>query len=239
MSELADLYAVQLSDIAIAQSKHRLSHLPEIASHDLAKGEVAAITKSQKEIAARGTAAKNEIATLEAAGQSNDATIARLNKQLKTVIAPREAEALQHEIATFGEQRSQLDERELELMELVELCEREEEQISQQLAHAQEVLASAAKTLSIAQQAESGALEILVQQRSAQSLVVPASLLSTYEAKRKHRPDGAIAKLNGPTCGACHLDIAQGEISALRALPSGELPECPHCGSFIFFEVGY
>jgi hypothetical protein len=239
MSELADLYAVQLSDIAIAQSKHRLLHLPEIASHDLAKGEVAAITKSQKEIAARGTAAKNEIATLEAAGQSNDATIARLNKQLKTVIAPREAEALQHEIATFGEQRSQLDERELELMELVELCEREEEQISQQLAHAQEVLASAAKTLSIAQQAESGALEILVQQRSAQSLVVPASLLSTYEAKRKHRPDGAIAKLSGPTCGACHLDITQGEISALRALPETERPECPHCGCFIFFDVGY
>lgn len=43
MSELADLYAVQLSDIAIAQSKHRLSHLPEIELHTSTKNDVASI----------------------------------------------------------------------------------------------------------------------------------------------------------------------------------------------------
>jgi uncharacterized protein len=239
MSELADLYAVQLSDIAIAQSKHRLSHLPEIELHTSTKNDVAAITKSLAETVARGASAKKEINELEAAGHANDAAIARLNKQLKTVIAPREAEALQHEIATCSQQRSQLDDRELELMELVDLCDREEAQVSSQLAHAKQLHAAAAEKLAVAQREENQSLERLVQQRSAQALVVPASLLGTYEAKRKHRPDGAIAKLSGPTCGACHLDIAQGEISALRALPETERPECPHCGCFIFFEVGY
>ena len=239
MSELADLYAVQLSDIAIAQSKHRLSHLPEIELHTSTKNDVAAITKSLAETVARGASAKKEINELEAAGHANDAAIARLNKQLKTVIAPREAEALQHEIATCTQQRSQLDDRELELMELVDLCDREEAQVSSQLAHAKQLHAAAAEKLAVAQREENQSLERLVQQRSAQALVVPASLLNTYEAKRKHRPDGAIAKLSGPTCGACHLDIAQGEISALRALPETERPECPHCGCFIFFEVGY
>jgi uncharacterized protein len=239
VSELADLYAVQLSDIAIAQSKHRLSHLPEIELHTSTKNDVAAITKSLAETVARGASAKKEINELEAAGHANDAAIARLNKQLKTVIAPREAEALQHEIATCSQQRSQLDDRELELMELVDLCDREEAQVSSQLAHAKQLDAAAAEKLAVAQREENQSLERLVQQRSAQALVVPASLLNTYEAKRKHRPDGAIAKLSGPTCGACHLDIAQGEISALRALPETERPECPHCGCFIFFEVGY
>ena len=239
MSELADLYAVQLSDIAIAQSKHRLSHLPEIELHTSTKNDVAAITKSLAETVARGASAKKEITELEAAGHANDAAIARLNKQLKTVIAPREAEALQHEIATCSQQRSQLDDRELELMELVDLCDREEAQVSSQLAHAKQLHAAAAEKLAVAQREENQSLERLVQQRSAQALVVPASLLNTYEAKRKHRPDGAIAKLSGPTCGACHLDIAQGEISVLRALPETERPECPHCGCFIFFEVGY
>ena len=239
MSELADLYAVQLSDIAIAQSKHRLSHLPEIELHTSTKNDVAVITKSLAETVARGASAKKEITELEAAGHANDATIARLNKQLKTVIAPREAEALQHEIATCSQQRSQLDDRELELMELVDLCDREEAQVSSQLVHAEQLHTAAAEKLAVAQREENQSLERLVQQRSAQSLVVPASLLGTYEAKRKHRPDGAIAKLSGPTCGACHLDIAQGEISALRALPETERPECPHCGCFIFFDVGY
>jgi predicted nucleic acid-binding Zn-ribbon protein len=239
MSELADLYAVQLSDIAIAQSKHRLSHLPEIELHRSTKSDVAAITKSLEEVVARAQAAANEIAELEVAGHANDATIARLNKQLKTVIAPREAEALQHEIATCTQQRSQLDDRELELMELVDLCVSEEAQVSSQLVHAKQLHAVSAEKLAVAQREENETLDRLVKERSAQALVVPASLLNTYEAKRKHRPDGAIAKLSGPTCGACHLDIAQGEISALRALPESERPECPHCGCFIFFEVGY
>ena len=239
MSELADLYAVQLSDIAIAQSKHRLSHLPEIELHTSTKNDVASIKKSLDETAARIAAAKKEIADLEVAGHANDAAIARLSKQLKTVIAPREAEALQHEIATCTQQRSLLDDRELELLESVDLCEREQMQISSQLVHAKQLHDAAAEKLAAAQREENENLDRLVQQRSAQSLVVPASLLGTYEAKRKHRPDGAIAKLSGPTCGACHLDIAQGEISALRALPETDRPECPHCGCFIFFDVGY
>ncbi len=239
MSELADLYAVQLSDIAIAQSKHRLSHLPEIELHKSTKNDVAVIAKSLDEIIARAQAATKEIAELEVAGHANDAIITRLNKQLKTVIAPREAEALQHEIATCTQQRSQLDDRELELMELVDLCRNEEEQVSAQLVHAKQLHAVAAEKLAVAQREENESLERLVQQRGAEALVVPASLLGMYEAKRNHRPDGAIAKLSGPTCGACHLDIAQGEISALRALPDTERPECPHCGCFIFFDVGY
>lgn len=239
MSELADLYAVQLSDIAIAQSKHRLLHLPEIELHTSTKNDVVTIAKSLDEIIARAQAAAKEITEMEAAGHANDAAIARLNKQLKTVIAPREAEALQHEIATCTQQRSRLDDREIELMELVDLCDREEAQVSSQLVHAKQLHAAAAEKLAVAQREENESLERLVQQRSAQALVVPASLLNTYEAKRKHRPGGAIAKLSGPTCGACHLDIAQGEISALRALPETERPECPHCGCFIFFEVGH
>ena len=179
MSELADLYAVQLSDIAIAQSKHRLSHLPEIELHTSTKNDVVAITKSLDETVARGASARKEITELEAAGHANDAAIARLNKQLKTVIAPREAEALQHEIATCTEQRSQLDDRELELMELVDLCDREEAQVSSQLVHAKQLHVAAAETLAAAQRLENESLERLVQQRSAQALVVPASLLYT------------------------------------------------------------
>ena len=45
--------------------------------------------------------------------------------------------------------------------------------------------------------------------------------------------NGAIAKLTGPTCGSCHMDLARTEIDALRSLPEGEHPECLQCGCFI------
>jgi len=165
----------------------------------------------------------------------HDDKLVKLNKQLKTVIAPREAEALQHEIATVTTERSALDDRELELMGVVEAAELKKGELAPLQTSAKSTLASATMALSSAKQKIDAEIAVLVEQRSAQSLVVPKSLMSTYEAKRKHRPDGAVCRLNGPTCGSCHLDISQGEINSMRAMPADELPECPHCGSFIVF----
>ena len=226
MGALHDLYAVQLTDIAISQAQHRLAHLPESASYQLAK------TASQNAIAELATLDKessdagNEIAGLEKQAHEIDSTLARLHKQMKTIIAPREAEALQHEITTCEDNRSALDDRELELLEVVERCDKESVALGSRVVSTREALVAA-------RAAVHAEIAHLTEQRSAQSLVVPPSLLSTYDAKRKHRPDGAVSKLNGPTCSGCHLDLPTSEINRLHKLPADELPECPHCGCFI------
>ena len=233
MGALHDLYAVQLTDIAISQAQHRLAHLPESASYQLAK------TSSQNAIAELATLDKessdagNEIAGLEKQAHEIDSTLARLHKQMKTIIAPREAEALQHEITTCQDNRSALDDRELELLEVVERCDKESVALGSRVESTREALAAAEQLLRAARAAVHAEIAHLTEQRSAQSLVVPPSLLSTYDAKRKHRPDGAVSKLNGPTCSGCHLDLPTSEINRLHKLPADELPECPHCGCFI------
>ncbi len=233
MGALHDLYAVQLSDIAISQAQHRLAHLPESASYQLAKtdsqnaiAELAALDKQSSDAGA-------EIAGLEKQAHEIDATLARLNKQMKTIIAPREAEALQHEISACANNRSALDDRELELLEVVERCDKESVAISSRVESTRDALAGAEQLLRAARAAVNAEIAHLTDQRSAQSLVVSPSLLSTYDAKRKHRPDGAVSKLNGPTCSGCHLDLPTSEIDRLLKLPADELPECPHCGCFI------
>jgi predicted nucleic acid-binding Zn-ribbon protein len=233
MGALHDLYAVQLTDIAISQAQHRLAHLPESASYQHAKtasqnaiAELAALDKESSE-------AGNEITGLEKQAHEIDSTLTRLNKQLKTIIAPREAEALQHEIATCAANRSALDDRELELLEVVERCDKESVALGSRVESTRVVLAVAEQSLRAARAAVNAEIAHLTEQRSAQSLVVPPSLLSTYDAKRKHRPDGAVSKLNGPTCSGCHLDLPTSEIDRLHKLPDDELPECPHCGCFI------
>ena len=132
-------------------------------------------------------------------------------------------------------ERSALDDRELELMGAVEAAELKKSELDPLQISAKSALASATMALSSAKQKIDAEIAVLVEQRSAQALVVPQSLISTYEAKRKHRPDGAVCRLTGPTCGSCHLDISQGEINSMRAMPVDEFPECPHCGSFIVF----
>ena len=235
MAALSDLLAVQTTDIAISQAKHRLSHLQETIDRDAAKNALADIDAQISTFDAEIVAANVEITKVDRFSHEHDDKLIKLNKQLKTVIAPREAEALQHEIATVTTERSALDDRELELMGVVESGEMKKSELAPLQAIAKSTLAAATMALSSAKQKIDAEIAALTEQRSAQALVVPKSLMSTYEAKRKHRPDGAVCRLNGPTCGSCHLDISQGEINSMRAMPEDEFAECPHCGSFIVF----
>jgi predicted nucleic acid-binding Zn-ribbon protein len=235
MTVLSDLLAVQTTDIAISQAKHRVSHLQETVDRDVAKKALAGIDAQIATCDAEIATANAEISKVDRFSHEHDDKLIKLNKQLKTVIAPREAEALQHEIATVTTERSALDDRELELMGVVEAAELQKSELAPLQASAKSALASATMALSSAKQKIDAEIVVLTEQRSAQALVVPQSLMSTYEAKRKHRPDGAVCRLTGPTCGSCHLDISQGEINSMRAMPVDEFPECPHCGSFIVF----
>jgi predicted nucleic acid-binding Zn-ribbon protein len=235
MAALSDLLAVQTTDIAISQEKHRVSHLQETIDRDAAKNALAEIDAQIATCDAEIVAANVEITKVDRFSHEHDDKLIKLNKQLKTVIAPREAEALQHEIATVTTERSALDDRELELMGVVESGEMKKSELAPLQAIAKSTLAAATMALSSAKQKIDAEIAALTEQRSAQALVVPKSLMSTYEAKRKHRPDGAVCRLNGPTCGSCHLDISQGEINSMRAMPEDEFAECPHCGSFIVF----
>jgi len=235
MTVLSDLLAVQTTDIAISQAKHRITHLQETIDRDAAKKALAEIEAQIASCDAEIVAANSEITKVDLLSHEHDDKLVKLNKQLKTVIAPREAEALQHEIATVTTERSALDDRELELMGVVEENENKKNELVAVQTSAKSTLAAATMALSSAKQKIDAEIAALTEQRSAQSLVVPTSLMSTYEAKRKHRPDGAVCRLTGPTCGSCHLDISQGEINSMRAMSESELPECPHCGSFIVF----
>jgi predicted nucleic acid-binding Zn-ribbon protein len=235
MAALNDLLAVQTTDIAISQAKHRLTHLQETIDRDVAKQALAEIDAQIALCDAEIVAANAEITKVDRLSHEHDDKLIKLNKQLKTVIAPREAEALQHEIATVTSERSLLDDRELELMGVVETAELKKNELDPLQLSAKSTLASATMALSSAKQKIDAEIAALTEQRSAQALVVAPSLMATYEAKRKHRPDGAVCRLTGPTCGSCHLDISQGEINAMRLMPTEELPECPHCGSFIVF----
>ena len=235
MSALNDLLAVQTTDIAISQAKHRLTHLQETIDRDSAKKSLSEIDAQIAVCDTEIVAANTEITKVDRLSHEHDDKLIKLNKQLKTVIAPREAEALQHEIAIVTTERGLLDDRELELMGVVETAELRKSELGPLQVSAKSSLASATMALSSVKQKIDAEIAALIKQRSAQVLVVSPSLMSTYEAKRKHRPDGAVCRLTGPTCGSCHLDISQGEINSMRAMPVDEFPECPHCGSFIVF----
>lgn len=233
MSALHDLLSVQRTDIAIAQANHRLTHLPEIAERADAMGRVAALAAQRSEVTERQGSALAAIVAAEERTRGIDSAIARLEAQLKTVIAPREAEALQHEIATLRDERSALDDEALAAMMRAEEDEATTAELNVQIAAAEVAVSAAQQALREAQDHEQSQIRQLVERRDAQALVVPADLLARYEARRANRKDAVVAELHGSTCDACHLDLSQTERDDLRRLAVDEIPECPHCGCIL------
>ena len=233
MSALHDLLSVQRTDIAITQANHRLTHLPEIAERADAMGRVAALAAQRSAVIERQGLALAAIVAAEERTRAIDAAVVRLEAQLKTVIAPREAEALQHEIATLREERSILDDDALAAMMQVEEDEASAADLNAQIAEAEVAVAAAQQALREAQDVEQSQIRQLVERRDAQALVVPADLLARYEARRVNRKDAVVAELHGATCDACHLDLSQTERDDLRRLAADEIPECPHCGCIL------
>ena len=56
---------------------------------------------------------------------------------------------------------------------------------------------------------------------------------STYALMRKRHDGVGFSRLERHTCTGCHVDLSQVEFERVMAAPSGELPDCPHCGRYL------
>ena len=227
------LLELQLADTAIDQLRYRIGHLPEVQAYVDAATALALWTK-------RATALGQQIVDLEgviASTEKQSAVLSekrdRLEKQLKTVISPREAEALMHEIETLTAQRTVLDDAELTAMERVAEDEAELE------AHTEghdDLRAQADAALAVADAAR-GAAEAefadRVTTRDDLRAGLDEALLSRYDEMRAQFGGVGVAKLNGLRCEGCHLDMSRGEVDALKRNESNEIPECPNCGRLL------
>ncbi len=184
-------------------------------------------------IGGRIEALNDEIARDEERGAELATHLARLERQLKTVIAPREAEALMHEIAALTAERDDLDLRELEAMEEQAPLETElathlqdEPALRAEAKSAGDALASA--TADIDQQL--GGLQV---ERMAILEVIPRDLVVRYERGRPQL-GVVVSRLNGKQCTGCHLDLSAAEIDTARAGAAADgYTDCPQCGRIL------
>jgi predicted nucleic acid-binding Zn-ribbon protein len=157
----------------------------------------------------------------------------RLQAQLKTVIAPREAEALMHEIDAIGERRNALDDVELEHLE-------EDSALADQLAEldaARPQLESALEEASAALAAAEAGIDAEVAElrarREGLAAVLDDRVRADYESRRGHFGGVAVARLNGKTCSGCHLDLSTSDVEQVRRTPPDKVADCPQCGRML------
>jgi len=227
------LLALQSVDTQADQLAHRREKSP--LRDDLAAASNAMRTweRERASMAARIDELGTSIEQAEARGAELLTHRQRLEMQMKTVIAPREAEALMHEMATLGEQIDELDLHELESLEAQSRIDDElathlrgEEQLRGRLGHADDALAGEVRDID-------SELATLAASRVTLRDALAATLLSTYDRKRAAL-GVAVARLVGKQCQGCHLELSAAEIDTVKdeAAESG-VTDCPDCGRLL------
>ena len=157
----------------------------------------------------------------------------RLEAQMKTVIAPREAEALMHEIETINGKRDELDDKELTALEEQAALDADltahlgiEESLRTALRSSDEALARVCGDIDVE-------LASLSNRRVAALEPLDSNVASRYHAVRSSA-GVAVAELRGHRCEGCHLDLSAAEVDTAKeeAAESG-FTDCPQCGRML------
>jgi predicted nucleic acid-binding Zn-ribbon protein len=231
---VARLLALQEIDTEADRLRLRLERLDERPAAAARRDEVADWERRLATYERRTEELDAAIDAEEHRGKDLDALKHRLEGQLRTIIAPREAEALMHEIATVDAQRDANETEELEALEEqaeiegLLVAHRADEQ-----AH-RDRLAEAERALAAAEAEVGAALTEVEARRDGARAGIGAATLANYDRLRGQL-GVAVSRLEGKMCSGCHLDLSAAEIDTARDVAAaGEgIADCPQCGRIL------
>ena len=152
-----------------------------------------------------------------------------------TVRIPKELSALQAEIRGFRVQQSELEGRELALLEEID---RAETQIAENRSARDRIAAemkALEQSLTAAELAIDAQREKLGEDRRGKAETVPSEILVTYEKLRaRERLVGrAVAAIVQGGCEGCHMKLPVLEYNRMKSKPDDALLLCVHCGRIL------
>ncbi len=149
------------------------------------------------------------------------------------VSAARDLQAMDDEVKHLNRHISELEDREIEIMEALEPIDGELRAAETQRAawrHDRDRLRTA-----IAEAVERIDADIVAQSeaRRAAAATVPADLLTRYERLRTTLAGTGAARLVGGSCSGCHLTLPAMEVDRIRKAPPDEVITCDQCGRIL------
>ncbi|HEY5663638.1 MAG TPA: C4-type zinc ribbon domain-containing protein [Ilumatobacter sp.] len=224
---------LQAAQTMADQLAHRRARLPERDQVQAARNDLIRWDQGRQRLRQRLDELAGAVDQSESAAHDIDEHLARLQAQLRTVIAPREAEALQHQIASLHERRNALDDAELELLEEQSRLDDELTALLAQEPSLRDTLLATDAALSAAESDIDAELGHIAERLDGLRAAVDPGLLQRYDRLRTHFVVAA-ATLAGSRCEGCHLDLSAHEADAVKAeIAAGRVADCPQCGRLL------
>ena len=148
---------------------------------------------------------------------------------------PRELEALQSSIDSMKEHRTDLENRSVERLVMVDSLQATLENKQNNLVRVEEEWTN--RKTALETEIEQRKKEYLYLKRAREQVAEMLSQenLEMYEHLRRRKNGVAVALLEDEICGACHTQVAVGILNNIRY--SDELLSCPSCGRILLTEV--
>ena len=158
----------------------------------------------------------------------------RINKDkqlLSSTSSAKDAQGIEHELSTLASRKTELEDAQLQIMELLEKAQKSHDELHLSKQAADATLASLQDRISYEIAELSAQAEKVLSERKSLLSSIDQELAASYE--RKFSRGVAAGRLSGRDCGACRLSITATSFEELMALPSDELAECPNCQAFL------
>lgn len=233
-SELRKLYMLHLVDAAIVEIRKTASAL------DPGRRILAEIKALETELAQKAGDAKTlaqEQQDLELKGKSLDEKAQKLEKELYggKIVNPREVEAHQKEIENIKRQRSQIDDRLFELMELLPAAKKVAQPYEEKIAQRKRDLAAHQKGVLELKAKLEADFKARAAQRPILAKEISPSLLARYDAIR-HKLDGVgMTEVKDTMCTSCGTHLP---LKIIEAAIDGRVVVCESCHRIIYASEG-
>jgi predicted nucleic acid-binding Zn-ribbon protein len=224
--------------LAIAAFDVELAKLSNSRKHAKAESEQEAASAETLRLSDLLIDARNALGDLEMELSRAEADLElvanRISKDqqlLSSTSSAKDAQGIEHELSTLGNRKSELEDAQLQILELLESAQITHERLKQDKQTADASLLALEQKVS-AELAELASQEEAIQlQRKECVSSIDQDLAAAYE--RKFSRGVAVGRLTGRDCGACRLSITATSFEELMALPAEELAECPNCQAFL------
>lgn len=235
MGDLDRLLSVQQHDTKLDQLRHRRRTLAERASVaaeqaavDGLDAAIATTDEQQTTLARSQKRLDDEVALLVAKIKEVDRTLYG-----GTVSNRRELEALQAELGSLQRRQRSLEDEDLAIMERLEPVEAKLTELRDQRSARAVVLTRRQQELTVAEAEIDATIDQESTARAAAVDGVAAELVSEYETFRRAPGGIGVARLVGPRCDGCNLELSAVEVNRIRKLPAGEVAHCEECGRLL------
>jgi predicted nucleic acid-binding Zn-ribbon protein len=233
--ELELLLLVQEHDTALDRLRQRRATLPERAELDTRLAELraqqtehASVQTQQREVHADERRLDDEARSIR-----EHADDAEKKLYAGTTTSPRELQAMQADVDMLRRQVSDLEDRELEVMEAREKIDDAVAALEASMA----TIEAAAQVLRDAIAVAEGEIDadIATEEAARAELAagVDTALLNNYERRRTQNKGAGAARLVGNTCQACHLTIPSTEAERIRRAAGAQVDYCDNCGAIL------